>query len=58
MSQPLHIPLPLTILLVEKTGELKTLNVKDYKEDACYYNRSAYGWLTILKQDVEHLLRL
>ena len=32
MSQPL----PLTILLVEKTGELKTLNVKDYKEDELF----------------------
>ena len=34
MSQ--SIPLPLTILLVEKTGELKTLNVKDYKEDELF----------------------
>ena len=32
MSQYIPLPLPLTILLVEKTGELKTLNVKDYKE--------------------------
>ena len=30
-----HI-IPLTILLVEKTGELKTLNVKDYKEEELF----------------------
>jgi putative endonuclease len=26
----------LTLILVEKTGELKTLNVKDYKEDELF----------------------
>ena len=36
MSQSIPLPLPLTILLVEKTGELKTLNVKDYKEDELF----------------------
>ena len=27
---------PLTIILVEKTGELKTLSIKDYKEDELF----------------------
>ena len=27
---------PLTIILVEKTGELKTLSIKDYKEDVLF----------------------
>lgn len=30
------MPQPLTIILVEKTGELKTLSIKDYKEDELY----------------------
>jgi hypothetical protein len=30
------MPQPLTIVLVEKTGELKELNVKDYKEDELF----------------------
>jgi len=30
------MPQPLTIVLVEKTGELKTLSVKDYKEDELF----------------------
>jgi hypothetical protein len=30
------MPQPLTLILVEKTGELKTLNVKDYKEDELF----------------------
>lgn len=30
------MPQPLTILLVEKTGELKTLSVKDFKEDELF----------------------
>jgi len=30
------MPQPLTIVLVEKTGELKTLTVKDYKEDELF----------------------
>jgi hypothetical protein len=30
------MPQSLTIILVEKTGELKTLNVKDYKEDELF----------------------
>ena len=30
------MPQPLTLILVEKTGELKTLNVKDYKEEELF----------------------
>ena len=30
------MPQPLTIILVEKTGELKTLSIKDYKEDELF----------------------
>lgn len=30
------MPQPLTIVLVDKTGELKELNVKDYKEDELF----------------------
>ena len=30
------MPQPLSLILVEKTGELKTLNVKDYKEDELF----------------------
>ena len=30
------MPQPLTIVLVEKTGELKSLNVKDYKEEELF----------------------
>lgn len=30
------MPQPLTIILVEKNGELKTLSIKDYKEDELY----------------------
>ena len=30
------MPQPLTIILVEKGGELKTLSIKDYKEDELF----------------------
>ena len=42
------MPQPLSIIIVDKLGELKTLNVKDYKEDELYKKNSSTIIVTII----------